>query len=72
MLAKIGNTFTVTGMFTEFFDLRGIPHHAGMRVFKEDRHMVGNTSSNDLCSASHGSITVSEFSLIFSEASGRP
>ena len=65
MLAKIGNMFTVTGMLTALFDLRGIPQHAGMRVFEEDRHMVGNTSSNDLCCASHGSITISEFSLIF-------
>ena len=64
MLAKNGNMFTVTGMFTELFDFWGIPHHASMRIFKKDRDMVGKTNSNDLCSAPHGSITISELHFI--------
>ena len=64
MLAKIGNAFAVTGMFAELFDLWCFPHHAGMGIFKENRDMVGNTNTNDLCSAPHGSIAISELHFI--------
>ena len=64
MLAKIGKVFAVTGMLAELFDLWCFPHHAGMGIFKESRDMVSNTNANDLCSAPHGSIAISELHFI--------